>query len=158
MWCCVVRCIAKNHISKFSENRSIDCNTCKCIRIIIKSIRYLRALHIWCINIFVMSNKRLRFDKKKSTRNKAIEWKWRKEKTHEATHCLSFCRHIFDISSAKGETRKQLNQTSLWTVFFFHSFSLDEPNENVLFSFTIENDVKRTQMQCKENLLGFCCL
>lgn len=60
---------------------------------------------------FLMSNKRFRFDKKKSTRNKKIGW----------SDSLSVvCRHILmPLRSQRAETRKQLNQTSLWTYFFY---------------------------------------
>lgn len=60
---------------------------------------------------FLMSNKRFRFDKKKSTRNKKIGW----------SDSLSvICRHILmPLRSQRAETRKQLNQTSLWTYFFY---------------------------------------
>lgn len=55
----------------------------------------------------------------KEEHKKQRDWMKMKKRKNTRSDSLSVvCRHIFDISSAKGETRKQLNQTSLWTVFF----------------------------------------
>lgn len=76
---------------------------------------------------FLMSNKRFRFDKKKSTRNKKIGW----------SDSLSVvCRHILmPLRSQRAETRKQLNQTSLWTYFsyIFLCSAKTKPMKTIVF-------------------------
>lgn len=87
----------------------IGCNTCKCTRIIFKSIRYLHALHHFMCAFYLMSNKRLRFDKKKIGAQETILIERRKKKYRrssspiEATHCLSFADTYFYISSSKAQ-------------------------------------------------------
>lgn len=110
----------------------IGCNTCKCTRIIFKSIRYLHALHHFMCAFYLMSNKRFRFDKKKIGAQETILIERRRKNIEEAAHQskrLIVCHlptHIFILVHRKHRNHKTIESNKFMDGFIEKT----KPNEN----------------------------